>query len=147
WHLHLLQNVPPNEIDPTRRQRLLTSRVGAVRNLAEQRFAGAPSPDRKQVLEDYRDVASLTGDTERGRAVFVKSCSACHWLDNAGHSVGPDLATVANKTPQDFLEGILCPNRNVDSRYVSYIAVTKQGRTLTGLLSAESAGSITLKGQ
>ena len=147
WQLHLLENVPPTEIDATRRQRLLTSRVGAVRRLAEERFAGQPSPDRKQVLDDYRDVASLSGDTQRGRGVFLKSCSACHWLDNAGHGVGPDLAVVANKTPQYLLQEILDPNRNVDSRYVSYIAVTKQGRTLTGLLSAESAGSITLKGQ
>jgi putative membrane-bound dehydrogenase-like protein len=147
WQTHLLETVVPTEIDATRRQRLLSSRIDAVRNLAEQRFAGAPSPDRKQVLDDYRDVAGLNGDRERGRAVFLKSCSACHWLDNAGHSVGPDLAVVANKTPQYLLQEILDPNRNVDSRYVSYIAVTKQGRTLTGLLSAESAGSITLKGQ
>ena len=147
WHMHLLENVSPNEIDATRRQRLLTSRIGAVRRVAEQRFAGQPSPDRKQVLEDYRDVAILKGDAQRGRAVFAKTCAACHALDRTGFSVGPDLAAVANKTPQYLLQEILDPNRNVDSRYVSYIAVTKQGRTLTGLLSVESAGSITLKGQ
>ncbi|HEY2250887.1 MAG TPA: HEAT repeat domain-containing protein, partial [Planctomycetaceae bacterium] len=147
WQMHLLENIPSTEIDATRRQRLLTSRIGAVQRLAEKRFAGQPSPDRQHVLEDYRDVASLAGDAQRGRAIFAKTCAACHALDRTGYAVGPDLAAVANKTPQYLLQEILDPNRNVDSRYVSYIAVTKQGRTLTGLLSAESTGSITLKGQ
>ena len=147
WHTPLLENVPSAEIDATCRQRLLTSGTDTVRKLAEKRFAGAPSPDRQRVLEDYRDVTSLAGDSLAGRAVFAKACAACHALGVIGHAVGPDLAAVVNKTPQYLLQEILDPNRNVDSRYVSYIAVTKQGRSLTGLLAAESAGSITLKGQ
>ncbi|MGE5191852.1 MAG: PVC-type heme-binding CxxCH protein [Deltaproteobacteria bacterium] len=146
WQLHLLETVPAAEIDATRRQRLLTSRSERIRKLAEERFSGAVTPDRKKVLDDYRDVAGMRGDHQRGRAIFVKTCAACHRLGEAGHAVGPDLVAVANKTPQYLLQEILDPNRNVDSRYVSYVAVTKAGRSFTGLLASETAGSITLKG-
>ena len=146
WQWHLLQSVPGMEIDATRRQRLLTSRHARIRKLAEERFAGAASPDRKKVLDEYRDVATLRGDHQRGQAVFTKTCSVCHEIGVIGHAVGPDLGAVANKTPQYLLQEILDPNRNVDSRYVSYVAVTTSGRTFTGLLASETAGSLTLKG-
>jgi putative membrane-bound dehydrogenase-like protein len=145
WQVHLLEIVPAVEIDAPRRQRLLTSKSERIRTLAEERFAGAPSPDRKKVLEEYRDVAALAGDRQRGESVFRKTCAACHRIGETGHAVGPDLAAVANKTPQYLLQEILDPNRNVDSRYVSYVAVTKAGRSFTGLLASETAGSITLK--
>ena len=45
------------------------------------------------------------------------------------------------------MQEILDPNRNVDSRYVEYVAQTKAGRTFNGLLAAETASSITLRGQ
>jgi putative heme-binding domain-containing protein len=61
--------------------------------------------------------------------------------------VGPDLAQLATKSPLYLLTEILDPNRNVDSRYIEYQAVLKNGRTVTGLLAAESANSITLRGQ
>jgi putative membrane-bound dehydrogenase-like protein len=146
WQLRLLEAVPATEIDATNRQRLLTSQSASIRRLAEERFAGAPSPDRKKVLDDFREVTRLRGDRQRGQAVFAKTCAACHRLGDAGHAVGPDLVAVANKTPQYLLQEILDPNRNVDSRYVSYVAVTKSGRSFTGLLASETAASIILKG-
>jgi putative heme-binding domain-containing protein len=99
------------------------------------------------VLAAFRDVTSLAGDAARGKAVFTKSCAACHRLRDLGHAVGPDLAAVTNRSPEFLLIAILDPNREVDPRYVEYLAVTKAGRTLTGILASESATSITLRGQ
>ena len=147
WHALLLNEIPATDIDATRRQRLLTSHNADLRKLAEERFAGAPASDRQKVLEEYRDVAALAGDRTRGQQVFAKACSVCHQLGEKGYAVGPDLAAVANKTPQYLLQEILDPNRNVDSRYVAYTALTNEGRSFSGLLASETAGSITLKGQ
>jgi putative membrane-bound dehydrogenase-like protein len=139
--------VPPGQIDAPRRQRLLTHKSEDVRRRSAKIFAGAANPDRQKVLKDYADVPSLKGDAARGKAVFAKTCSVCHRLDGVGHEVGPDLAALANKSPQYLLQEILDPNRNVDSRYVEYVAQTKAGRTFNGLLAAETATSITLRGQ
>src|SRR5262249_15586828 len=63
------------------------------------------------------------------------------------HEVGPDLAAQAGKSPAYWLTEIFDPNRNVDSRYVQYTAVTRRGRTLVGLLTSETATSVTLRAQ
>jgi putative membrane-bound dehydrogenase-like protein len=152
WLHHLLRSmekkqVPASQITPAQRQRLLTHRDKEVRALAVKLFQGATSADRQKVLAAYRDVPSLTGSASRGKAVFLKTCAACHRLGDAGHAVGPDLATVANRTPEYLLIAILDPNREVDPRYIEYLAVTKAGRTLTGILASETATSITLRGQ
>ncbi|MSR57503.1 MAG: c-type cytochrome [Planctomycetaceae bacterium] len=145
---HIAQgDISANEIDATRRQRLLQHKRPQIREQAIELFAGATSPDRNQVLVQFKPALGLTGDSARGKVLFAKSCSVCHRLDDVGHAVGPDLAALANKSPQTLLQEILDPSRNLDSRYAVYTALTRAGRTFTGLLAAETASSITLKGQ
>jgi putative membrane-bound dehydrogenase-like protein len=152
WHGLLLDSIekktiPAAEVDTARRQRLLSHRDAAIRARAAKVFAGAIDADRRRVLDSYKEVTMLAGDRRRGQMVFTKSCSVCHRLDDVGHAVGPDLAALANKTPLYLLTEILDPNRNVDSRYLGYTAITRAGRTFTGLLADESATSISLRGQ
>jgi putative membrane-bound dehydrogenase-like protein len=152
WERQLLQSieqkdVPAAHIDAKHRARLLNHKNEGVRTLAAKLFAGALKPDREKVLQDYRNVASMPGDRTKGQAVFAKTCATCHRLDELGNEVGPDLATLSNKTPQYLLTAILAPNQNVETRYIEYMAVTKTGRTFTGILASETSTSITLKGQ
>ena len=53
---------------------------------------------------------------------------------------------VRDKPPEWFLPALFDPNQAVEARYVNYLAVTKSGVTLTGVLSNESGNSITLLG-
>jgi putative membrane-bound dehydrogenase-like protein len=138
--------MPHAQIDAARRLRLLENRDKAIRAAAKL-FKGATSTDRQKVVHDYRDVASMSGDTLRGKDVFAKRCSVCHRLQDVGFVVGPDLAALANKSTEYLLISILDPSREVDSRYIDYLATTKSGRTYTGILASETATSITLKGQ
>ena len=89
---------------------------------------------------------SLPTDQTRGRQVFLKRCATCHVLEGQGHAVGADLAAVGNKSPQALLVAILDPNRAVESRYVTYLAQLEDGQIVTGVLSAESGNSLTLRG-
>lgn len=137
------QTIAPGSIDAARRQRLLEHRDESVRQAADKIFAGAADANRDQVVHEYlRQVA--TGDRERGKASFAKRCAACHRLDGVGHVVGPDLAAITNKSLEFFLISILDPNRVVDGRYQRYQAVAEDGRSFLGLLSAETAVSVTL---
>src|SRR5262249_58939842 len=103
--------------------------------------------NRTAVIASYQSVLKQRGDRTRGKEVFAKTCSACHRLDGVGSVVGPDLAALADKTPRYLLGEILDPNRNVDSRYLEYRAVLKDGRTVTGVLESETATGVTLRGQ
>jgi putative membrane-bound dehydrogenase-like protein len=152
WQKQLLaaienQSVIISQLDPSSKARLLSSRDQNVREKAKTVLAGSVNADRVKLIADYRPALASPGDRSRGQAVFVKNCSVCHRLEQVGHEVGPDLAALANKSKDYLLTEILDPNRNLDSRYVEYVAITKNGRTVTGVLAGESAGSVTLKGK
>jgi putative membrane-bound dehydrogenase-like protein len=138
--------IAAGEIDAARRQRLLNHPDRAIRDRAAKVFDGAASPDRAKVIAAYADVTGA-GDKDKGKAVFARVCAACHKLGEVGVHVGPDLAALANRTPAYLMQEILDPNRNLDSRYVEYQAQLKDGRNVTGLLAAETATTIILRGQ
>ncbi|MCC6417595.1 MAG: neutral/alkaline non-lysosomal ceramidase N-terminal domain-containing protein [Gemmataceae bacterium] len=152
WQRQLLQAIektaiPAAHIDTARRQRLLTHKNLQVRTLAAKLLGGPGSADRQKVVDAYRAALALKGDRARGKDVFAKRCAACHRLGNEGHAVGPDLATVAGKPAEYLLIEILDPNRNVDTRYLEYVAATSAGRLFAGTLASESAAAVTLRGQ
>lgn len=134
------------EIDVARRERLIRSRSGDIRDLAERLLQSKADPDRAAVLVRYEASLQRKGVPERGRQIFTRTCAPCHRLDGLGHSVGPDLSLVAAKTPRYLLQEILDPNRNTDSRYLGYTALTTDGQTFAGVLAQESANSVTLRG-
>jgi putative heme-binding domain-containing protein len=135
-----------SEVDSVRRQRLLDHKDAQIRELAARVFAAASSPDRNRLVSEYQLRMPEKGDRERGAKLFAKTCAACHKLGDIGQQVGPDLASVGDKSPAGLLVAILDPNRVVEARYVNYQATTKDGRTLTGLLASETGTSITLVG-
>jgi putative membrane-bound dehydrogenase-like protein len=139
--------IPPGQIDAARRHRLVNHPDPALRARAETLFAGGANPDRQKVIADYEPALKLTGDRAKGKAVFARVCAACHILEGVGAAVGPDLSALANKSPRYLLGEILDPNRNLDSRFVEYQAQLKDGRTVTGVLAAETATGVTLRGQ
>jgi putative heme-binding domain-containing protein len=140
------KQIAPAEIDAVLRQRLLEHRSAEVRRRATKLFADAINTDRQKVIDAYQSVLTATGDAKRGSEVFRKNCAVCHQLGGVGNAVGPDLASLGDKSPQALLIAILDPNRAVEARYVGYTATTKGGRTFTGVLAAETGNSITLIG-
>ncbi|MEJ7591549.1 MAG: hypothetical protein WKF77_08365 [Planctomycetaceae bacterium] len=58
--------------------------------------------------------------------------------------VGPDIAAYGGKPVQSLLIAMLDPNQAVDPRYQSYVAVLKDGRSVTGLIAEETASGLTL---
>jgi putative membrane-bound dehydrogenase-like protein len=134
------------EVDAAHRQRLLQHKLVGIRERSAKAFAGAVDPDRQKVVEAYRSALALTGDAARGRQLFTKTCATCHQLGDLGQQVGPDLASVGDKSPEGLLIAMLDPNRAVEARYVNYTAITKNGRSFTGLLLSETGNSLTLVG-
>jgi len=135
------------DLDAVRRQSLLTRLKGGKREQAEKLFAGAADPNRGKVVAEYQTALGMPGDRERGAAVFKKSCAACHKLADVGTPVGPDLSALTDRSPQSLLVAILDPNRAVEAKFLNYVIATTDGRSLTGMLLAETGNSITLVGQ
>lgn len=138
------KQVLPADLDTIRKQRLLSVKNTAVHERAAKLLADTTNPDRQKVVEAYQSVLALKGDAARGAAVFSKTCVACHHFGGVGNAVGPDLASIGDKSPETLLISILDPNRAVEPRFVAYVVETTDGRSLTGVLGTETATSITL---
>ncbi len=137
------QAVKTSELSTEQWQSLLGHPDLPVRERAAQ-LRGMVSTDREAVIATYRETVEAGGDFERGRAVFKKTCSVCHKVGEDGHSVGPELVSVANKSPADLLVAILDPSREVQPKYVNYVLETTQGQVFTGILSSELAAYVKL---
>jgi putative membrane-bound dehydrogenase-like protein len=137
--------VSPSDLDPSRRAALLQHPDPAIRERARTLLVNASPSDRTRVLAAMRPSLELKGDAGRGLAVFKSTCATCHVAAGIGIEIGPNLATVANRTPEDLLVHVLDPNREVAANYVNYSVATVDGRVATGLIADETASTITLK--
>ncbi|HEV3146107.1 MAG TPA: PVC-type heme-binding CxxCH protein [Gemmataceae bacterium] len=144
--LDALENkqIEPSEVDAIAKQRLLTHKSEAIRQRAAKLFANTVAPDRQKVIESFRPALSLKGDAKKGAGIFTKTCAACHKLGNVGNEVGPDLAALGGRSPEYLMVAILDPNQSVEARYIQYLAETKGGLSFAGVLTNETATSITI---
>lgn len=137
--------VKRGDIEIDRRAQLIQHRDPALRDRAKKLLGSASSADRGKVIAAYRPALEGNVDAERGREVFRKNCATCHRFRREGTEVGPDLRTVQERTPDQLLEQILDPNREINPAYINYTVALRDGRILTGLIAGESATSVTLK--
>jgi putative heme-binding domain-containing protein len=116
-----------------------------MRAQAEKLFGAANASSRQAVIDNYSETLSQAGDASRGRELFARHCAACHRLEDSGNPVGPDLATLTNRSPEALLVAILDPNRAVEDKFLAYTAVARDGRVTSGMLVGEAGGAITLQ--
>jgi putative membrane-bound dehydrogenase-like protein len=140
------KKVLANQLDLFRVEQLRKLPDARLRERALAVLAGQAAPERGKAVEAYRDALDLQADAGRGKALFKKNCVTCHRLENEGNEVGPDLASaLRNKSKEQLLIDLLDPSREVDPRYLNYVVETRQGRSFSGLIAAETASSVTLR--
>jgi putative heme-binding domain-containing protein len=129
------------------RQRLLSYPSDGLRERARRLLAQPVNPERQKLIEQFLPVVQkASGNPTRGAAHFAQHCAACHRLNQQGTGAALDLATVVDRSPERMLTAILDPNRAVEERYLNYVMRTKAGDEFSGMLTGESANSITLVG-
>jgi putative membrane-bound dehydrogenase-like protein len=141
------ETIPISDLEPARIRLLEQHASPAVREKARSLAAQLKLGRRQDVLDAYKSALTLAGDAAKGKTHFQKVCSVCHRLDNVGTEIGPNLATLQNRGAETILLNVLDPNREVNPQYVNYVLVTIEGKSITGLIAAETATSVTLKRQ
>ncbi len=133
------------DLEPAQRTRLLENADAAVRGRAAKLLETKVSDREELVRELTPKVTALAGDRLRGEKMYLTNCASCHRWFGQGHKVGPDLATVVGKDRKLVLVDLLDPNRQVDPAYRTYVVKTAAGEMVTGIISAESPNSVTLR--
>ncbi len=137
--------IKTGEIDPARIQLLQVFSDKNIRVRADKLFKGTKLSARKDVVAAYQKALDLKGDAKNGREIFKKNCAACHRIDGVGEQIGADIGSIKDKGSDFILLNILDPNREVLPKFITYYVQLDSGRTLTGLITAETATSITLR--
>src|SRR5262249_14551912 len=86
------------------------------------------------------------GDSAAGERLFFHPrgprCFACHRVDGRGTAIGPDLSTIGRSLSRDkLIESILTPSKEIAPQFVSWIIVTKDGKSRTGMIVEEKFDS------
>jgi len=122
----------------------------AIRDLFE-RFI--PEEQRVKRLGDSiktADILRLSGDAERGKAIFFQTaglqCKNCHKIGEEGQPLGPDLTQIGKKLDKPkLLESILEPSKTIDPQFVPHLVETREGEVISGLLVRQSDAEVVLK--
>ena len=137
--------VPAWSVNADRRNQLMHHREEAIRKRAEILFKDLTPGDRMKIYEESKSALALKGDGRNGHALFQKVCVSCHTFAGEGHLVGPDLTGIRNQPADVLLLHIIVPEYEIMPIYTCYNVETKAGEAFTGLLAAETPGSITLR--
>jgi putative heme-binding domain-containing protein len=125
---------------------LLESTETGIRERAEKLLAAhGIRKDRAVVLERYTAALSLARDAKRGQEVFDKQCAKCHQIRDRGYVVGPDLTATTRRTDEMLLADMFDPSSQITVGFNNYTVITEDGRIFTGVLTAETATSVTLR--
>ena len=136
----------PGDIPPARVQALTRGGGSTATKERVAKLLGSQMLGRRaDVIAAYREALTIKGNVDTGRLHFKKNCSSCHKAEGFGHEIGPNLASIKTRGPDAILTNVLDPSREVNPQFVNYTAVTDDGRTITGLIGAESATAVTLK--
>ena len=107
------------------------------------------SSDKKALYSKYEALltneAISKADLTNGRAIFQRTCFACHKMYGEGGILGPDI-TGSNRSNLDYiLSNMLDPSGVIQDDYKMVVITTIDGRTYLGNVANENDQQVTLR--
>ena len=115
--------------------------------LPDKSLESTPTSSQPSLAQsERRENPQLTGDPEKGKALFFDSsndlnCATCHKFRGSGADIGPDLskARIGQKSAKEVLKKILLPGDVLSPGYTLLRIATKSGEQISGLKVEENA--------
>ncbi|MDG3007894.1 PVC-type heme-binding CxxCH protein [Paludisphaera mucosa] len=106
----------------------------------------ATSADKASLIGKYKSVlAAGKPDLGNGRALYLRTCHACHKLFDAGGDVGPELTGSDRANADYILENVLDPSATVAREYTVTNVATADGRLVSGILRGQTDAVLTIQ--
>lgn len=118
----------------------LTAVWGELRDTPEAKKAELADWTKKLTPERL-----AKGEATKGKVVFSSVCGACHKLYGEGGMIGPDLTGGDRHKLTYLLENTIDPSAIVPADYRMSVFKLKDGRTLTGVIPAQTERAITIQ--
>lgn len=158
WAKLMLQSVQQGRVDRTEisafqaRQiaslnspeldKLLLDNWGQVRTSSAEKQAKIV-----ELRAELTSQALAAADRSHGRKLFNKSCANCHTLFGQGGKLGPDLTGAQRGNLDYLLENVVDPSAVVTKEFRATILLLEDDRVLTGLVTSQTNGIVTLATQ
>jgi putative heme-binding domain-containing protein len=103
-----------------------------------------------QEVQRIRKLVTETGNSERGRDVFLRAeksqCMKCHRVEGVGGSIGPDLNKISQThTIEKIIESIVDPSREIKEGFETWTVVTTDGKVYGGLRISDGPPQFVLR--
>jgi putative heme-binding domain-containing protein len=136
----------PKPLEPTASSALFSAGQ-SIRDSAAQFLTPPPATTLDgKTLPPLLTLAARTGDAPAGRAVFERTCAACHVAGRTGTDFGPALTEIGDKLPKSgLLVAILDPSAGIGFGYEGWTIKTRDGQQLVGLISSETDDEVLMK--
>ena len=105
--------------------------------------------DKVKRIKEYKGVLTKAflakADLPNGRALFNKTCGACHILYGVGGRIGPDITGSDRRNLDYILDNVLDPNGAIGNDYRFTTISMKDGRVVAGMVASENKSSLTMQ--
>lgn len=89
------------------------------------------------------NILKLSGQSEKGKALFLTKCSSCHRVGNSGNEIGPELTLISKKFDKTgLLDAIINPSAALAFGFAPWLITTKDGRATYGFIQADGEAVI-----
>jgi putative heme-binding domain-containing protein len=115
---------------------------------AAAKYLELPATAGAKPLPPLPELLKMPGDAEHGKKLFATTatCNKCHVVNGEGKEVGPNLSEIGSKLSKEaFLVSILDPGAGISHNYETYLAVTADGKVVSGLLVSKTDAEVVLK--
>lgn len=122
-------------------------------SIIDVKVFGKPGDVRIQSSDDADDkplsgeqLAAMSGNPQKGAAVFGRTCVKCHIINGTGTNFGPDLSKVGSRLKKlAIVQSILDPDAIVDPKHRGELIITSKGQVISGFITEETADSVTVR--
>ncbi len=91
------------------------------------------------------DQTMRKADLANGKAIFQRTCGACHKLYGEGGNIGPDLTGSNRANLTYLLNNIIEPSSEIQDDYRMVVITSRDGRTYSGNIIGENDRQVTLR--
>jgi len=147
------KTVPARDISPFAARQIDALKDPRARTLMTEVLGGVRSVAKDKTLEIARYKALLTAEAlaaanpSQGRALFQRTCAACHTLFGEGGRLAPELTGSQRSNLDYVLDNVVDPNAVVWNQYRATYFETADERLISGVVLRENESTVTLQTQ
>ena len=140
------KKIHPNALSELEREKLTTNKNAEVSETARELFQEtSEDAELQDRIDRYQKALGNARDLQRGEEVFRATCLTCHRLGEEGTEVGPSLGSLTTRPDESILIDLFDPSSKIDPEYTLYLIADHAGASYAGILSSESATSLTIR--